>query len=805
MGTKTMLKGGLFILTLALVVALSGATGSGGGVAVPATVQAEEGEFGLKVKGIGSRVKNETISDIFRQAASGTAWLVSEGMDPRLLKRPGWDVVTRLAWRDLEGPFISAGSTLQQPGGGVLVPFRDPSPAFSRTVLVTRDFGNSPFQTEPHMAVNPNDPKHIVVGVIDYNFPSVVTYVSFDGGQIWEGPFQSSFLREDLVSAGDPVVAFDRDGNVHLIFISIGVEEFTVGPFVLQAVVSAIAHSKSEDGGLSWGESISTARGKVTSDLFVDRSGQPRGEVSISFLDKPWMAVGPHPTAPDRDVNYITYTDFTVIASVLYIGDVPALAVNEVQTTIRLVQSEDDGQTWSAPISVSPTVRRASGDEPGPAAAVVEGLKRVVQGSQPRVAPDGTVYVTWMDSTDDDSQKGLAEIYVARSDDAGKTFTKPVNASLFREPEFRSKNAFFRSWASAFPQIAIGPGGEIYVVYVGLNPAKPTDDGDVYFIRSRDRGVTWSRARILGGDETDRFQFFPAIDTDPAGNIYVMWGDMRDDASETRYHLYMTQSEDEGETWGFELPELDFRTADTRVTDFSSNPNRAFPFGLFIGDYFSLSATGDDVYAVWADARLGEFGAPNQKIGFARRSALISAEVFLSPAAGPGGQEVTLQGFNFQPDLNVFVTVGGVSVATERTNGEGQFTSRLFMPVSGEGAQDVRVFDESGNLAVTSFFAEFGFGSIRDIQRDVEARLEELTRTIETSEGVEAAQLGVELQRVQVLLEDEGRGDGGGSTPWWTIVLSALGAAGLAAVGAAYLTIALQARRRRDGPPWGGS
>ena len=799
MGTKTMLKGGLFILTLAVVMAVSGATGSGSGVAVPATAQAEEGAFDVKVKGPGSRIRMQTITDVFRQAASGTAWLVAEGLDPRLLKRPGWDVMTRLAWRDLEGPFISAGPTLQQPGGGVLVPFRDPAPAFSRTILLTRDFGNSPFQTEPHMAVNPSDPKHIVVGVIDFNFPSIANYVSFDGGQTWEGPFQSSFVREDLVSAGDPVVAFDRDGNIHEVSISIGIEEFSIGPFVLQAVVSAIAHSESEDGGLSWGESISTARGAVTTDLFVDSSGRPRGQLSLSFLDKPWMAVGPHPTDPDRDVIYVTYTDFTVIAPVLYIGEVPALAVNEVQTTIRLVRSEDGGQTWSVPLSVSPTVRRAAGDAPGPAAGVVEGLKRVVQGSQPRVAPDGTVYVAWMDTTDDDSQKGLAEIYVARSDDAGKTFAEPVNASLFREPEFRSKNAFFRSWASAFPQIAIGPGGEIYVVYVGLNPAKPTDDGDVYFIRSQDRGESWSRAKILGGDETDRFQFFPAIDTDPDGNIYVLWGDMRDDASETRYHIYLTQSEDKGETWGFELPELDFRTEDTRVTDFPSNPNKGFPFGLFIGDYFAISATGDDVYAVWADARLGEFGAPNQKIGFARRSVLTSVEVFLSPAAGPGGQEVTLQGFNFQPNLNVFVQVGGVAVATVRTDDEGQFTARLFMPVSGEGAQDVRVFDESGNLATTSFFAEFGFGSIRDLQRGVEAQLEELTRKIEASERVEAAQLGAELQRVRVLLEDEGQGNDGGNTPWWAVVLSAVGAAGLAAVGAAYLTITLQARRRRSG------
>jgi hypothetical protein len=32
-----------------------------------------------------------------------------------------------------------------------------------------RDFSRLPFQTEPTIAVNPRNPDHIVVGVIDYN------------------------------------------------------------------------------------------------------------------------------------------------------------------------------------------------------------------------------------------------------------------------------------------------------------------------------------------------------------------------------------------------------------------------------------------------------------------------------------------------------------------------------------------------------------------------------------------------------------------------------------------------------------
>ena len=79
-----------------------------------------------------------------------------------------------------------------------LVPYRDPAPAFSRDILITRDFSGTPIQTEPHLAVHPKDPEHLLLGTVDYNFPNVSSYLSIDGGETWEGPSQPQFLRDDL-------------------------------------------------------------------------------------------------------------------------------------------------------------------------------------------------------------------------------------------------------------------------------------------------------------------------------------------------------------------------------------------------------------------------------------------------------------------------------------------------------------------------------------------------------------------------------------------------------------------------------
>jgi hypothetical protein len=405
------------------------------------------------------------------------------------------------------------------------------------------------------------------------------------------------------------------------------------------------------------------------------------------------------------------------------VGEQPVLGAPRLQTTIRSVYSEDGGITWSEPIDVSPTVYLEYGERASESGGTGTAKRRIVQGSQPKVGKDGTVYIAWLDTTDDDSQMGLGEIYLARSINGGKSFQDPSLASIFKEPNFSPRTANFRYWGSVFPQLAVGPNNEVYVAYVALPPDKPLDDGDVYVITSLDGGAKWQRPKRINGDDTNRLQFFPSITTSPNGDLHLMWGDMRDDPSETRYHIYYSTSADQGNTWGFEISELNLKTPDTRVTDFPSNANKGFPNGQFIGDYFSIAASNEDVYMVWADTRLGEYGPVNQKIGFTRKRPIQAPEVFISPPAGPGGESITIQGFNFQPDMAYFVRVGGVTVQSALTDQQGQMTTQIFVPISGEGAHNIDVFDNSGNFATTSFFMEFGFDNIKQQQDNILAQL----------------------------------------------------------------------------------
>ncbi len=750
---------------------------------------------------------------------SAASWAMMNGYDPRVGSL-GEGRAADIGWSQAAVSGTGGGGTASS---NQQAPFRSPSPAFSRNLLVTQQLGLFPIQTEPQLAVDPSDSEHLVLGVIDYNFPSMSTYVSFDGGENWQGPNQVRYFRNDLQAAGDPVLTIDDVGTVYMTSISMGAQDFRLGQISSAGEVSSMVISRSYDGGLTWTDPVSAARSTITTVSNTQLDGKERGTVTIGFLDKPWIASGPNPSDPSSYSVYMTYTDFETTYGIEYIGEVPTFTAPFAQSTIRMVRSDDGGVNWSEPVDISPTflsgeveggdagegglgrateeVLRPEGNvsegkiETGeskygeeerqiPNAYTVSGVAsllwpnatplsteeinqakeflgepegsdtaqeadanlteaqrealqgtqeqqtenvleadRTVQGSQPAVMPDGTLVVAYLDSTNDGVQKGLATIQIVVSKDGGETLSNPVQAGLFRELHQNPRNAFFRYWGANFPQLAVGPNNDIYVAVTALPDDRPTDDGDIMLMRSTNGGANWETPERINQDQTDHLQFFPSIDVSPNGTLHVMWGDMRDDPEEARYNIYYTKSEDQGASFGFKIEGQDYVAPETVVSDFESNSLKGFPQGLFLGDYFSLQGTDDDVYMVWADTRLGEYNGPNQQVAFARQKSITAPSLFLSPPSGAAGRTVDIQGFGFQPKANIFLQIGGLTVSNLLTDDQGQFTATIAMPISGEGATEYRAYDDTGNVAIASFFTDFGFDSVQTSLAQIDAQL----------------------------------------------------------------------------------
>ncbi len=174
----------------------------------------------------------------------------------------------------------------------------------------------------------------------------------------------------------------------------------------------------------------------------------------------------------------------------------------------------------------------------------------------PSVSVFGSVlHVVWEDQRD-----GNAEIYYKRSTDGGSSWgtdTRLTNNS-----------------ANSFNPSVSASGSVLHVVW---EDHRDGNDGEIYYKRSTDGGVSWGADTRLTNNSVE--SFFPSVSVSDSA-VHVVWRDNRDGNSE----IYYKRSTDAGTNW----------ETDTRLTNnpaSSGNP--------------SVSVSGSVVHVVWYDNRDG--------------------------------------------------------------------------------------------------------------------------------------------------------------------------------------------------------
>ncbi len=477
-------------------------------------------------------------------------------------------------------------------------------------------FPNANEQDEPTIAVNPTNTDNVVVGNHERQGPAFpagilcVSQASTDGGATWGShnamPLQGPvFPATGGHSCSDSVLAADNNGNFYFSYLDL--YRFTA-PLRVDVLVA-----KSTNGGASFPSFTVVAQG----------AGSGAG---AEDPDKQWIEVDRSPQSPHQGNIYVTYSDFSTLTIKFRKSTDGGASFQPSPTSFGTVVSDVGFQTFSAPYACG-------------ADTCLDVTTRYMQGSNIAVGANGDIYVAYGDFTETETfdlttgafanaQMNAAKIMVAKSTDAGATWTRTVARDMCSPAPCRSagtdshetKNTpVFR--VGTIPFIGAGPNGKlVYVTWAEWNSVTfsfdpPTNrdfavsDGETRFARSTDGGATWEPAIRVNDDAGTADQFFPALVVSPYGTIQEIWADRRLDPSGVDYDIFYATSTNNGKTFSTNTP----------VTTTASNPRGT----NFVGDYIDIDGASGamKVHAVWTDRRnvVSPIGSAGNDVFTARR------------------------------------------------------------------------------------------------------------------------------------------------------------------------------------------
>jgi hypothetical protein len=431
-------------------------------------------------------------------------------------------------------------------------------------------------QNETCIAGDPNAPLNIVGGFNDYSVlftgfaGNGVAYSTNGGISYTHHPTGVAMPAGFTNAGGDPAVAWNSQSRVYYAHIAsaAGGTIFTRnnGVFV----------SSSINNGATWSPTVA-----VASNIWP-------GVGTVPFEDKEFITVDKTVGSPFQDRVYVSWTRF-------YPGLYPGGAATG-GGDIMFSWSNTNGATWSLPIPLTDPAHQPSNGGTGTAGS------SFVQGSEPAVGPDGSVYVVYWFG-------GRTE--VVRSTNGGLTFGLPTqpfgaafNSSGILDHDGVGSNGTqlpvmtFR--VNAYPNIETNPTNASHVYVVGADDPDNSTVGDganIIYARSTNFGATWTAPITLNDDGTGRNQVFPWMSVNATGIIQALWYDARLAVGNNLLDVYMTCSNNGGATFA----------PNVRITDVTFNPNTGqFSGNSFFGDYNGLGAGSLAFHGLWTDGRVGE-------------------------------------------------------------------------------------------------------------------------------------------------------------------------------------------------------
>ncbi len=422
-------------------------------------------------------------------------------------------------------------------------------------------------QSEVHAAINPLDSTNIVVSSNYVNTTGLASSVNFiyytkNFGQSWQ---TSSFVTGPGVSnavvlgGGDPNFVFTDSGKAYFTWINLW-----ANPTNFNTLFN-LYWASSLDGGNTWTRN--------TNDIIGSAPYSLNGTGATGAFDKEWLATDKNPSSPYYGNLYCSFLQASSVTNTEFIG-------------VRRKTPGGVFDTVSAQVNTNNNYQ-------------------FIQFSSITVDRAGGVHATFFASLDTQTYS----IYTAVSNDGGLTFQPEVkisDVSLARYTTGQKEDSIIgidstRLYPSPYICADNTPGpysNNLYMVWTANGTTHKLNSGnDVYYSRSTDGGTTWSTPRVLNDNTTNLTtdQYYPAITVGATGRVAIIWWDRRDDSANVKSNIYMTYSDDGGQTFA-----PDFKVT-SMTTDFSTVGLLNGGFG--IGEYNAVLTTHDYIIPVWSDGR----------------------------------------------------------------------------------------------------------------------------------------------------------------------------------------------------------